>query len=116
MMTTDQDSSNRATTGTWEKARNIIGIVLLVVTSYELGLGRGRSEKSMGEYSALKAQYGQIEKEYSALRQEYDRIETEYSALKSQYNGMEAEYARLKAQYDRIEKQRARTLLNEPKQ
>jgi multidrug efflux pump subunit AcrA (membrane-fusion protein) len=99
-MTTNDDNSNRVNTGVWEKIPNVIGFVLLVVISYQMGLGDARSEKSTGEYGALKAQY--------------DRIEAQYSALKAQYDRTEAQYAALKAQYDRIEAQRSRTVINEP--
>ena len=100
-MTTNHENSNSVDTDVWKKTRNVITIVLLVVTSYEIGLGHGRSERRISEYSALKAQY--------------DRIETEYYSLRTQYQGMETQYSALKAQYDRIETQKLRTAVNEPK-
>ncbi len=75
----------------------IVGILLLVgVLSYEMGLSRGRAEKSAGEYAALKIQY-------SALKTEYERDYAQYSAMRSRYDQALAQYATLKDQYDRIE-------------
>jgi len=100
-MTTNHDNSDRVSTRIREKTRNVIGLVLLVVISYETGVGHARFEKRTGEYTALKAQY--------------DRIEAQYSALKPQYDRTGAQYSALKAQYDRIETQRTGTVMDEPK-
>ena len=64
----------------------MIGLVLLVAISYEMGVRHARSERTTGEYSALRAQYDRIETEDSALRAQYDRVLTEYSAAKTQYS------------------------------
>jgi septal ring factor EnvC (AmiA/AmiB activator) len=112
-MTTKDDNGNSV--NTWVKTRNAIGIALLVVVSYEMGLGHARSERSAGEYSALKAQYNQIETEYAALKTQYNQIETQDLALKAQYEQTETQYAALKAQYDRIEAHGTGSTMNHPK-
>jgi hypothetical protein len=94
-MTRKDDNSTHMNTGMWEKTRNVIGVVLLVVISYAMGLGHSRSEKGVGEYSALKAEYDRTETEYTALRAQYDRTETEYSTLKAQYEQIEAQKSRM---------------------
>jgi septal ring factor EnvC (AmiA/AmiB activator) len=88
-------------TGIWEKTRNVIALALLVVISYAMGLGHARSEKSAGEYSALKAEYDRTEKEYTALKAQYERTETQYAALK--------------AQYERVENGKVHLVVTEPK-
>jgi hypothetical protein len=65
---------------------NVIGIVLLVLTSYEMGVGQARYKKRASEYFALTAQYNRIKTEYSALKAQHARIEVECSALKTQYD------------------------------
>jgi len=75
--------------------------VLLATISYEMGLAHARSERSKGEYSALRAQY--------------DRVLTEYAASKAQCSETLTKYAALKAQYDRIEAQRTRPSMNDAK-
>jgi hypothetical protein len=92
MITND---GNSADTGVGQKVPTVVGLVLLAVISYEVGLSHGRAEKSAGEYAALKAQY-------SALRTEYERDYAQYSAMKTQYDQTLAQYSALKAQYDRI--------------
>ena len=99
MITND---GNSAVTGVGQKVRTVVGLVLLAVISYEVGLSHGRAEKSAGEYAALKAQY-------SALRSEYERDYAQYSAMKTQYDQTLAQYSALKAQYDRIEAKKNKT-------
>ena len=82
--------------GFGQKVRTLGILVLVALLSYEMGLSRGRAEKSAGEYAALKIQY-------SALKTEYERDYAQYSAMKGQYDQALAEYAILKDQYDRIE-------------
>ena len=91
-MPTDYENNNRVNTS-WEKTARVIGVGLLMIFSYQAGLTRGRSDKTMSQYTAAKAQY--------------DRIETEYSALRAQY-------ADLKAQYDQFVAPRCRAASNEP--
>jgi len=88
------------------KLGRIAGVLLLLFTSYMLGLARGRTEKSRSEYDGLRAQYQQLEQRYSGLKLQYDQILAQYPALHDQYQQMQAQYASLRAQYDRIEKQR----------
>jgi septal ring factor EnvC (AmiA/AmiB activator) len=105
----DTMSEENTTTGNkpmQEKLRILLGAVLLVVISYQLGLGHARSERRVSEYSAVKAQYDRIETQYTALKTEYDRLETQYSALMAQHGRTQTQYSSLKAQYDRIEKQK----------
>lgn len=71
------------------KLRNALAIVLLVVTSYEMGLSHSRSEKRISEYTALKAQYDRIESECSTLRTQYTELQSEYSALRAEYSRFE---------------------------
>jgi hypothetical protein len=99
MITND---GNTADTGVGQKVRTVVGLVLLAVITYEVGLSHGRAEKSAGEYAALKAQY-------SALRSEYERDYAQYSAMKTQYDQTLAQYSALKAQYDRIEAKKNKT-------
>ena len=80
----NQDNGNRENIGVWEKIRNVIGLVLLAAISYEMGVAHARSERSKGEYSALKAQYDRVLTESSALRAQYDQVLTAYSASKTQ--------------------------------
>lgn len=89
-----------------EKLRIMLGAVLLVVISYQLGLNHARSERRVSEYSAVKAQYDRIEMQYTALKTEYDRLETQYSALIAEHDRTQTQYSSLQAQYDRIEKQK----------
>lgn len=84
----------------------IIGVVLLVLTSYLIGLARGRTDKRAADYAALRAQYEQLDRNYSDLKVQYNEILREYPILRAQYQKMEAEYGELKSQYDRIERQR----------
>lgn len=98
MITND---GNSAGTEFGKKVRNAVGLVLLAVISYQVGLSRGRAEKSAGEYAELKAQY-------SALKAEYERDDEQYSAMKTQYDQSLAQYSALKAQYDRIEAEQKR--------
>ncbi len=79
-----------------KKVRTVIGLVLLAVISYQVGLSRGKVQKSAGEYAQLRAQY-------SALKAEYERDYEQYSAMKTQCDQSLAQYSALKAQYDRIE-------------
>jgi predicted nucleic acid-binding Zn-ribbon protein len=99
MITND---GNSADTGVGQKVRTVVGLLLLAVISYEVGLSHGRAEKSADEYAALKAQY-------SALRTEYERDYAQYSAMKTQYDQTLAQYSALKAQYDRIEAKKNKT-------
>lgn len=114
-MATDYESNNKVSSG-WEGARNLIGVGLLMVLSYQMGVGHGRSAKTLGEYSALRTQYQRIETEYSTLKAEYDRIEPQYAALRDEYKKTETQYAALKAQYDRIEAKRTGTKINQQNQ
>ena len=98
---TSQDNISWVNIGVWEKIRIVIGLVLVAAISYEMGLAHARSERSIGEYSALLTQYG--------------RVLTEYSASKAQCAETLTQYSALKAQYDRIEAQRTRTPVNAPK-
>ena len=93
--------------GVWEKIRMVIGLVLLAAISYGMGLSHARTERSRGEYSALRVQYDRIETENSALRAQYDRVLTEYSASKTQYSETLTKYSALMAHYERIEAQRS---------
>ena len=93
MITNDGISDDK---GVGQKVRNLGILVLVAMLSYEMGLSRGRAEKSAGEYAALRIQY-------SALKTEYERDYAQYSAMKSQYDQVLAQYATLKDQYDRIE-------------
>jgi hypothetical protein len=102
MITSDGNSTD---TGVGQKIRTVVGLVLLAVISYEVGLSHGRAEKSTGEYAELKAQY-------SALKTEYDRDYAQYSAMKTQYDQTLAQYSVLKAQYDRIEARIPRTAMS----
>jgi len=90
------DDGNTDDWGVGQKVRALGILVLVAVLSYEMGLSRGRAEKSAGEYAALKIQY-------SALKTEYERDYAQYSAMKRQYDQALAQYATLKDQYDRIE-------------
>ena len=103
---TDQEN-NRVNSGVWGKIRIVIGLALLAAISYEMGVRHARSERTMGEYSALRAQYDGIETENSALRAQYDRVLTEYSVSKTQYSETLTKYSALMAQYERIEAQRS---------
>lgn len=85
------------------RAGRLIGVMLLVLTSYLFGLARGRAEVRMSDYTALHTQYDQLGQRYSELKLEYDQILRDYPALSAQYRQMQAQYAELKAQYDRIE-------------
>jgi len=100
-MTTISGNPERSETDGWNKARNVFAVVLLVVSAYQMGLSRGRYEKKVSDYSALKTQY--------------DRIEAEYSTLKTEYETMQAEYAALRTQYEGFQKQQARAMTNQPK-
>lgn len=93
MITNDGNSTD---TGHGQKVRTVVGLVLLAVLAYEVGLSRGRAEKSAVQYAELKAQY-------AALKTEYERDYVQYSAMKNQYDQTLAQYSALKAQYDRIE-------------
>ena len=66
------DATGSTGTGQWEKARNIVLMALLLLLSYQAGLGNGRGEKTTAEYAALRSQYGK-------LLSEYDRAFGEYS-------------------------------------
>jgi cell division protein FtsB len=90
------DGNSAADTEVGQKVRTVVGLVLLAVISYGLGLSHGRAEKSAGDYAELKAQY-------SALKAEYERDYEQYSAMKTRYDQTLAQYSALKAQYDRIE-------------
>ena len=103
---TDQENI-RVNSGVWGKIRIVIGLALLAAISYEMGVRHARSERTMGEYSALRAQYDRIETENSALRAQYDRVLTEYSASKTQYSETLTKYSALMAHYERIEAQRS---------
>jgi hypothetical protein len=90
------------TRGLGRKFATVVGLVLLAVISYEMGLSHGRAEKNTGEYAALRVQY-------SALKTEYERDYAQYSAMKTQYDQALAQYTALKAQYDRIEAKKSKT-------
>jgi len=100
-MTTYYGDSEKGDTDVWKMARNAVAIVLLCMTAYHMGLSRGRYDKRMSEYSALKAQY--------------DRIEGEYSACKTECEKTRAEYSVLRDQYDKFQRERARVVTNQPK-
>ena len=89
-MITDYERNNTRAAA-WDKTRSLLGIALLAAISYQMGLGRGRTEKTVGTYSGLKSQYDRIEMEYSACKAQYDRTETQYAALKAQYDRIEAQ-------------------------
>jgi hypothetical protein len=100
MITND---GNSADLGVGQKVRTVVGLVLLAVISYEMGLSHGRAEKSAAEYAALRVQY-------SALKTEYERDYAQYSAMKAQYDQALAQYSALKAQYDQIEGKKSKPL------
>ncbi|MFL6445602.1 MAG: hypothetical protein ACJ713_17440 [Candidatus Sulfotelmatobacter sp.] len=85
------------------RAGRVIGVLLLVLTSYLFGFARGRGEKRMNDYASLHTQYDQLDQHYSELKLQYDQILRDYPVLSAQYRQMQAQYAELKAQYDRIE-------------
>jgi len=114
-MATDYESNNRVNTA-WERTANLIGVGLLMVLSYQAGLARGRGDKTMGQYTALKAQYDRIETEYSSLKARYDGLAPQYAAMRDRCDTAATQYSALKAQYDRIEAHRAGTTINKPKQ
>ncbi len=93
MITNDGNSTDA---GVGQKVRTVVGLVLLAVISYEVGLSHGRAEKNAREYAELRAQY-------SALKTEYERDYAQYAAMKNQCDQTLAQYSALKAQYDRIE-------------
>lgn len=93
MITNDSTSDDK---GIGMKVRTLGGFVLVAVLFYEMGLSRGRAEKSAGEYAALKIQH-------AVLKTEYERDYAQYSAMKNQYDQTLAQYSALKDQYDRIE-------------
>lgn len=106
-MNIDNDSSNGAKPDNGEKLRKILGLALLVAVSYRFGLERGSSEKTIGQYAALRAQYDALGTQYSALSAEYNRANAQYSVTRTQCEASAAQYSALKAQYDRIERRRA---------
>jgi len=114
-MTTDFESNNRVDTG-WERARNVIGVGILMLLSYQMGAAHARADKTRSDYSAATAQYQRIEAEYSALRAQYDGIMPQYAAMRERCENTTAEYAALKAQYDRIEARRTGNLVNKSNQ
>jgi chromosome segregation ATPase len=114
-MPTDYENNNRVNT-TWEKTARVISVGLLMILSYQSGLARGRGDKTMGQYTALKAQYDRILAEYPTLKAQYARIETEYAECKARYERTGNQYSALKAQYDRIEAQRTGTTISKPNQ
>ena|SRR5579864_3601590 len=114
-MPTDYEINNRSSTP-WEKTARVISIGLLMVLSYQAGLAHGRNDKTMGQYTAAKAQYDRLVAEYPALKAQYDRIEAEYAECKAQFERTRNQYADLRAQYDRIEAQRTATTINKPRQ
>lgn len=93
MITNDGSSDD---SGVGQKVRTLGILLFVAVLFYEMGLSRGRAEKSAGEYAALNNQY-------SVLKTEYERDYAQYSAMKSQYDQALAQYATLKNQYDRIQ-------------
>ncbi|MGA7402876.1 MAG: hypothetical protein WCC99_02980 [Candidatus Sulfotelmatobacter sp.] len=95
-MDANYDATGKTSTGQWEKARNIVLMALLLLLSYQAGLGNGRGEKTTAEYAALRSQYDK-------MSSEYDRAFGQYSVMKSQCDQTSAQYAALKAQYDRLE-------------
>lgn len=99
---TSDDNANRTGADAGEKVRKVLGIALLMLISYEIGLGHGRSEKIAGQYTALKAQYDRIESQYSGLKADYDRADTEYSLMKNKCEATAAQYTALKTQYDQL--------------
>jgi hypothetical protein len=105
-MMTNQENHDMVNSGVWGKIRIVIGLALLAAISYEMGVGHARSERTTGEYSALRAQYDRIETENSALRAQYDRVLTEYSTSKTQCAQTLTKYSALMAEYERIEAQR----------
>ena len=106
-MTTD-DSTNRAKTDAGEKLRKILGLAILVLVSYEVGLGHGRSRKVTDQYAEMRAQY-------SALKAEYDHVDKDYLAMKNKCDATASQYAALKTQYDRIENRPPAQALSGPK-
>jgi hypothetical protein len=114
-MTTDYEKNNRVDTA-WERTRNMFGVALLMFLSYQAGLANGRGNKSMGQYTTLKAQYDRIEGQYSSLRAQYDGLLPQYAAMKDRCETATTQYSALKAQYDRIEAHRAAGTINKPNQ
>jgi CO dehydrogenase/acetyl-CoA synthase delta subunit len=107
-MTTDNDGRNQAETAGWDRVRNVIGVILVAVIAYKMGIAHARSEKTRSDYEALKAQYERIDAQYTKMTAEYDQAVSQYSVMKTQCDGTVAQYAALKTQYDRIEAQRTR--------
>ena len=62
-MVEDNDET-KVNNATLLKTSTVLGFVLLVAISYQIGLARGRGEKAWAEYAALKAQYDRAEAEY----------------------------------------------------
>ena len=81
---------------TWKKWSNVVAVALLLFTCYQLGLGQGRYEKQMNQYTAAKAQYDQMQLQYADLKKQYE-------ALQQCQESLQKQYAALQAQYDRIE-------------
>src|ERR1700732_3738075 len=80
----DTMSEENTTTGNkpmQEKLRILLGAVLLVVISYQLGLGHARSERRVSQYSAVKAQYDRIQTQSSSLKAQYGRVEKQKKTM-----------------------------------
>lgn len=72
------------------RALSVIGVGLLMLMSYQMGLSRGRSEKSADQYTSVSAQYQRLEGEYAEMRERCEKTAAQYSVLKAQYDRIEA--------------------------
>lgn len=100
---TGQEDDNSQNNGGWGRLRIVIILALVATTSYEMGLSHARSERSAGEYSALRTQYDRIETQSTELRAQYDRVLAGYSESKTQCSETLTKYSALMKQYERIE-------------
>ena len=72
------------------RAVSVLGIGILMLMAYQMGLSRGRSDKSMGQYAAVSAQYQRLEGEYADMKDRCEKTAAQYSELKAQYDRIEA--------------------------
>ena len=91
-MTTDFERNEQANERRW-RAMSVVGVGILMMMSYQMGLSRGRSDKSMGQYAAVSAQYQRLEIEHADMRDRCEKTATQYSMLKAQYDRIEAQRA-----------------------
>jgi len=89
-----------STSPIWKKWSSVVAIALLLMTTYQYGLGQGRHERQLDQYAAAKAQYDRLQSDYADLKKQYDSLQQSQESLQKQY-------AALQAQYDRIEGRKA---------